>query len=41
MILQKDTQLKMIDTLEEKRQLLESLGVEILIVNPLHLSFQG
>ena len=26
MVLQKDTQLKMIDTLEEKRQLLESIG---------------
>ena len=39
MILQKDTQLKMIDTLEEKRQLLESLGVEILIVQPFTLEF--
>lgn len=39
MVLQKDTQLKMIDTLEEKRQLLESLGVEILIVQPFTLEF--
>ena len=39
MVLQKDTQLKMIDTLEEKRQLLESLEVEILIVQPFTLEF--
>ena len=34
MVLQKDTQLKMIDTLEEKKQLFEKLGVEILIIQP-------
>ena len=39
MVLQKDTQLKMIDTLEEKRKLLETLGVEFLIVQPFTLEF--
>lgn len=39
MVLQKDTQLKMIDTLEEKRQLLETMGVEILIVQPFTQEF--
>ena len=39
MVLQKDTQLKMIDTLEEKRQLLEKLGVEILIIQPFNREF--
>ncbi len=39
MVLQKDTQLKMIDTIEEKRQLLEKLGVEILIIQPFNREF--
>lgn len=39
MVLQKDAQLKMIDTLEEKKRLLETLGVEILIVQPFTLEF--
>ncbi|MGA0373269.1 MAG: bifunctional riboflavin kinase/FAD synthetase [Flavobacteriaceae bacterium] len=39
MVLQKDTQLKMIDTLEEKRQLLEKSGVEILIIQPFTTEF--
>lgn len=39
MVLQKDTQLKMIDTLEEKSKLLETLGVEFLIVQPFTLEF--
>lgn len=39
MVLQKDSQLKMIDTLEEKRQLLERLGIETLIIQPFTLEF--
>lgn len=39
MVLQKDIQLKMIDTMEEKRKLLEKLGVEFLIVQPFTLEF--
>ncbi len=39
MVLQKDTQLKMIDTLDEKKKLLEKLGVEFLIVQPFTLEF--
>ncbi len=39
MVLQKESQLKMIDTLKEKRQLLETLGVEILIIQPFTLEF--
>lgn len=39
MVLQKESQLKMIDTLKEKRQLLEILGVEILIIQPFTLEF--
>jgi riboflavin kinase/FMN adenylyltransferase len=39
MVLQKETQLKMIDTLDEKRQILETLGVEFLIVQPFTLQF--
>ena len=38
-VLQKDTQIKMIDTLEEKRKLLETSGVEFLIVHPFTLEF--
>ena len=34
MVLQKETQLKMIDTLEEKTKLLEQLGIEVLIIQP-------
>ena len=39
MVLQKDSQLKMIDTLEEKRQLLEALGIEFLIIQPFTTEF--
>ena len=39
MVLQKDNQLKMIDTLEEKRKILESLGVEVLIIQPFTIEF--
>ena len=39
MVLQKESQLKMIDTLKEKKQLLEILGVEILIIQPFTLEF--
>lgn len=39
MVLQKETQLKMIDTLEEKTKLLEQLGVEVLIVQPFTVEF--
>ena len=39
MVLQKESQLKMIDTLKEKRQRLEILGVEILIIQPFTLEF--
>ena len=39
MVLQKESQLKMIDTFKEKRQLLEILGVEILIIQPFTLEF--
>ena len=39
MVLQKESQIKMIDTLKEKRQLLEILGVEILIIQPFTLEF--
>ena len=39
MVLEKESQLKMIDTLKEKRQLLEILGVEILIIQPFTLEF--
>lgn len=39
MVLQKESQLKMIDTLKEKRQLLETLGVEILIIQPFTQEF--
>lgn len=39
MVLQKETQLKMIDTLEEKTKLLEQLGVEVLIVQPFTMEF--
>jgi len=39
MVLKKDTNLKMIDTLDEKKQLLETLGVEFLIVQPFTIEF--
>jgi len=39
MVLQKDSKLKMIDTLEEKRKILESLGVEVLIIQPFTIEF--
>ena len=39
MVLQKETQIKMINTLEEKTKLLEQLGVEVLIVQPFTMEF--
>lgn len=39
MVLQKDNKIKMIDTLEEKRKILEKLGVEILIIQPFTIEF--
>ena len=39
MVLQKDNQLKMIDTLEEKIKIMESQGVEVLIIHPFTLDF--
>lgn len=39
MVLQKDSQIKMIDTLEEKTKLLEQLGVEVLIIQPFTIAF--
>ena len=38
-VLQKDNQMKLIDTLEEKRKIIESLGVEVLIIQPFTLHF--
>ncbi|MGB2475751.1 MAG: adenylyltransferase/cytidyltransferase family protein, partial [Flavobacteriaceae bacterium] len=34
MVLQKDTRIRLIDTLEEKQQLLKALGVDILVIHP-------
>jgi riboflavin kinase/FMN adenylyltransferase len=39
MVLQKDSNIKMIDTLEEKKKILNQLGVEVLIVQPFTLDF--
>lgn len=39
MVLQKDNQLKMIDTIEEKRKFLEKLEVDVLIIQPFTLEF--
>ena len=39
MVLQKDSDLKMIDTLEEKQQFLEKMGVDVLIVHPFSKAF--
>ena len=39
MVLQKDSDLKMIDTLEEKQQFLEKMGVDVLIVHPFSKTF--
>ncbi len=39
MVLQKETQIKMINTLEEKTKLLEQLEVEVLIVQPFTMEF--
>ena len=39
MVLQKDSDLKMIDTLEEKQQFLEKMGVDVLIVHPFSRAF--
>ena len=39
MVLQKDSDLKMIDTLEEKQQFLEKIGVDVLIVHPFSRAF--
>ncbi|PDH46319.1 MAG: riboflavin biosynthesis protein RibF [Flavobacteriales bacterium MED-G15] len=39
MVLQKDSNIKMIDTLEEKIQIFENLGVEVLIVQPFTKEF--
>jgi riboflavin kinase/FMN adenylyltransferase len=39
MVLHKDSQLKMIDTIEEKSRFLEKLGVDVLIIQPFTLEF--
>ena len=39
MVLQKDTSIKLIDTLAEKQKLLEDLGVDVLIVHPFSKAF--
>jgi riboflavin kinase/FMN adenylyltransferase len=39
MVLQKDSKIKMIDTLDEKTKLLEQLGVEVLIIQPFTMAF--
>lgn len=39
MVLQKDTSIQLIDTLAEKQQLLEELGVDVLIVHPFSKQF--
>ncbi|MGB1448631.1 MAG: bifunctional riboflavin kinase/FAD synthetase [Flavobacteriaceae bacterium] len=39
MVLQKDTSIRLIDTLEEKQQLLAELGVDVLIVHPFSKEF--
>ena len=39
MVLQKESDLKMIDTLEEKQQFLEKMGVDVLIVHPFSRAF--
>ncbi len=39
MVLQKNSDLKMIDTLEEKQQFLEKMGVDVLIVHPFSRAF--
>jgi len=41
MVLQKDSNIKMIDTLEEKKKILNQLGVEVLIVQPFTLDFSS
>jgi len=39
MVLQKNSDLKMIDTLEEKQQFLEKMGVDVLIIHPFSRAF--
>lgn len=39
MVLQKDSDLKMIDTLEEKQLFLEKMGVDVLIIHPFSKAF--
>lgn len=39
MILQKDANLKMIDTLDEKKKFFEELGIEVLIIQPFTMEF--
>lgn len=39
MVLQKDTEIRLIDTLNEKEMLLEQLGVDILVVHPFSKAF--
>ena len=40
MVLQKDIDIKLIDTLEEKQKILASLGVDVLVIHPFPKSFQ-
>ena len=39
MVLQKDNDLKMIDTIEEKQRFLEKMGVDVLIIHPFSKAF--
>ena len=39
MVLQKDTSIRLIDTLNEKQQLLEELGVDVLVIHPFSKEF--
>ena len=39
MVLQKDTNIRLIDTLEEKQELLKGLGVDVLVIHPFSREF--
>ena len=39
MVLQKDTSIRLIDTLKEKQQLLADLGVDVLVIHPFSKEF--
>ena len=39
MVLQKDSSIRLIDTLEEKQKMLKALGVDILVIHPFSKDF--